>query len=468
MLRSRSNDSALTACGAATCQTATGPGAGAAVRARHGDRRRRGRDLAPDGVRPQRCPELIGGSVPAPLPVTSAPPRERRCWRPSGTCACSRRSRAEGVTAVGFHGSVEGALVLQPVGPQANEGLVARLWRKITGSSRTGLAWYQLGGGTLRTLDVGAVARTDVYSPVDGTVVTNPRPTRLGPQDRSRDRLRPTSAPSLVVTIQNVRPDTGLAVGANVDAGSSKLGRVADIQQSSSASPSIALPQTAGTTSRSRCTPRQRSASPRFQTLESPPCASSSSLTSSGVTGPDRAPGSPALVARRPGDRRVRREQRERCRGIQDHASPRGPGARRRGRRVTLGNHAFQRAEVGPYLDNSDRVVRPANMSKRVSGRGLAVVPTANGARLAVVNVLESLFLDPATSMFEVIDDLVDEPSRDRSSSSTSTRKRRARRSRSPAGSTGESRRWSERTRMCGHPTRASSREAPHSSPTPA
>ena len=76
---------------------------------------------------------------------------------------------------------------------------------------------------------------------------------------------------------------------------------------------------------------------------------------------------------------------------------------------ITLGNHAFRRSEIGPYLDGSDRVVRPANMSKHTPGRGLAVVPTANGARLAVVNVLGSLFLDPATSMFEVIDDLVDE-----------------------------------------------------------
>jgi len=74
---------------------------------------------------------------------------------------------------------------------------------------------------------------------------------------------------------------------------------------------------------------------------------------------------------------------------------------------ITLGNHAFRRSEIGPYLDTSDRVIRPANMSKHTPGRGLTVVPTANGARLAVVNVLGSLFLDPATSMFEMIDDLV-------------------------------------------------------------
>ncbi len=74
---------------------------------------------------------------------------------------------------------------------------------------------------------------------------------------------------------------------------------------------------------------------------------------------------------------------------------------------VTLGNHAFRRAEIGPYLDGSDRVVRPANASSATPGRGLAVVPGANGTSLGVVNVLGSLFLHPATSMFEVIDELV-------------------------------------------------------------
>jgi len=79
---------------------------------------------------------------------------------------------------------------------------------------------------------------------------------------------------------------------------------------------------------------------------------------------------------------------------------------------ITLGNHAFRRTEIGPYLDASDRVVRPANTSKNTPGRGLALVPVANGSSLAVINVLGSLFLHPATSMFEVIDDLVEEARR--------------------------------------------------------
>jgi metallophosphoesterase (TIGR00282 family) len=76
---------------------------------------------------------------------------------------------------------------------------------------------------------------------------------------------------------------------------------------------------------------------------------------------------------------------------------------------ITLGNHAFRRSEIGEYLATSERVVRPANTSRSTPGRGVAVVAAANGARLGVINVLGSLFLHPATSMFEVIDELVDE-----------------------------------------------------------
>jgi 2',3'-cyclic-nucleotide 2'-phosphodiesterase len=74
---------------------------------------------------------------------------------------------------------------------------------------------------------------------------------------------------------------------------------------------------------------------------------------------------------------------------------------------ITLGNHAFRRAEIGDYLDSTERVVRPANTSAMSPGRGMTVVQVENGTRMAVINVLGSLFLHPATSMFEVIDDLV-------------------------------------------------------------
>jgi metallophosphoesterase (TIGR00282 family) len=76
---------------------------------------------------------------------------------------------------------------------------------------------------------------------------------------------------------------------------------------------------------------------------------------------------------------------------------------------ITLGNHAWRREEIGPYLASSQSVVRPANFQSSAPGSGLVVVDGRGGTPVAVVNVLGSLFLDPAHSMWELIDGLVDE-----------------------------------------------------------
>jgi metallophosphoesterase (TIGR00282 family) len=48
-------------------------------------------------------------------------------------------------------------------------------------------------------------------------------------------------------------------------------------------------------------------------------------------------------------------------------------------------------------------------MSSAMPGRGLAVVAAADGTQVAVINVLGTLFLDPAVSMWELVDGLVAE-----------------------------------------------------------
>jgi metallophosphoesterase (TIGR00282 family) len=79
---------------------------------------------------------------------------------------------------------------------------------------------------------------------------------------------------------------------------------------------------------------------------------------------------------------------------------------------ITLGNHVWRRSEIQPYLESSERVVRPANLWTGAPGRGLTVAPAANGASVAVINVMGSLFLDVAIGFFEVIDGLVEEARR--------------------------------------------------------
>jgi metallophosphoesterase (TIGR00282 family) len=56
-------------------------------------------------------------------------------------------------------------------------------------------------------------------------------------------------------------------------------------------------------------------------------------------------------------------------------------------------------------------VIRPANAGALTPGRALAVATARNGVEVAVLNLLGSLFLDPAQSPWELVDGLVDEAS---------------------------------------------------------
>ena len=133
---------------------------------------------------------------------------------------------------------------LRPVGRQVNEGLLARLWRRIAGSPKGGPIWFQLEGGPgTQVLDVGAVPGTDVYAPVDGTVVSISDFVIDGKVFGSRIDVRPSAAPSLIVSLTHLEPDPSLAVGSPVLASSSKLGTVVDVAADRAAGAREACPR---------------------------------------------------------------------------------------------------------------------------------------------------------------------------------------------------------------------------------
>jgi hypothetical protein len=70
---------------------------------------------------------------------------------------------------------------------------------------------------------------------------------------------------------------------------------------------------------------------------------------------------------------------------------------------ITLGNHAYHRREILPYLGDHDRIVRPANYLRRHPGRGVTVVERG-GVRLAVVNLIGTVFLKAARSPFDEVE----------------------------------------------------------------
>jgi len=133
------------------------------------------------------------------------------------------------LTAIGYHSAGDGALSLQPVGHQANEGLVQRVVHGIFGGGGGSPKWYQLAGGGTSALDVGAPIGSDVYSPVDGTVVAMRPFVVMGKTYGSEIDIQPQNAPSVVVAVTQLVADPALAVGTPVVSGATKLGRVADL-----------------------------------------------------------------------------------------------------------------------------------------------------------------------------------------------------------------------------------------------
>lgn len=136
------------------------------------------------------------------------------------------------VTAIGYHNAGDGSLALDPVGRQGNAGLFTRLWSKLAGSSQTSLVWYQLRGdrgpGT-SSLTVGAAPGTDVYAPVDGTVVGITDYVLSNRTFGARIDVRPLDAPSVVVTLTRLRADPSLTVGSTVQKARSKIGVIVDV-----------------------------------------------------------------------------------------------------------------------------------------------------------------------------------------------------------------------------------------------
>ena len=134
-------------------------------------------------------------------------------------------------TAIGYHAASGGALTLAPLGHQGNEGVLQRAFHKIFGGGGGQPTWYRLSNGATSALDVGAAPGTDVYAPVDGTVVGITPYVVAGHRFGSRIDIQPQSAPSLLVSLTQLRADPALAVGSNVVSGATRGGVVADLSR---------------------------------------------------------------------------------------------------------------------------------------------------------------------------------------------------------------------------------------------
>lgn len=72
---------------------------------------------------------------------------------------------------------------------------------------------------------------------------------------------------------------------------------------------------------------------------------------------------------------------------------------------LTSGNHIWQHKEIMSYLDSSDRLLRPANFSPGVAGRGFGVFLSRAGPPVAVVNLIGRVFMGLAECPFRAADE---------------------------------------------------------------
>jgi hypothetical protein len=192
---------------------------------------------------------LGSGSASAPTPALANPPRvalapdgapqlESLATAPNGL-ALDVPVTQRRITAIVYHGvGSNGSIPLTPSGHQRNAGLLTKLGNLVTGGSQaSGPSYYvdsDAPGSPTGSVDVGAVAGTGVYSPVDGRVVSIRPYVINGHAWGSMLQIQPSSAPALLVTVMNAQRAPSIQVGTIVSAAATRLGSVADLSKAMS------------------------------------------------------------------------------------------------------------------------------------------------------------------------------------------------------------------------------------------
>ncbi|WP_163971290.1 TIGR00282 family metallophosphoesterase [Oceanobacillus halotolerans] len=75
---------------------------------------------------------------------------------------------------------------------------------------------------------------------------------------------------------------------------------------------------------------------------------------------------------------------------------------------VTLGNHTWDKKEIFEFIDDANKMIRPANFPEGTPGKGLAFI-NVNGMEIAVINLQGRTFLPPLDDPFRMADKLIEE-----------------------------------------------------------
>ena len=74
---------------------------------------------------------------------------------------------------------------------------------------------------------------------------------------------------------------------------------------------------------------------------------------------------------------------------------------------ITLGNHAFSRRDIFPFLSDSQSIIRPANYPPLAPGAGYTIL-SANGYKILGINVMGTAFMDSLACPFATVDKILE------------------------------------------------------------
>lgn len=74
---------------------------------------------------------------------------------------------------------------------------------------------------------------------------------------------------------------------------------------------------------------------------------------------------------------------------------------------ITMGNHTWDQKDIFDFIDDEDRMVRPANFPKGTPGRGFTTIKVKD-QELLIINLQGRTFLPPLDCPFDKVDSILE------------------------------------------------------------
>jgi hypothetical protein len=187
--------------------------------------------LLTDGGTAAKSPALIVAPPAAEAP--DGPPKLESLATASDGLQLDVPITQKRITAIVYHGAGNDLVPLTPAGHQHNADLLTRISNMLSGGGNSSGPGYYIDssgqGAETGSVDVGATAGTSVYSPADGRIVSVQPYVISGKTYGSVIQIQPSTAPTLIVTLTNIKASDAVVVGKAVTAGETRLGSVIDL-----------------------------------------------------------------------------------------------------------------------------------------------------------------------------------------------------------------------------------------------